>query len=67
MTNPIRTEVHNRDCHRLLDGDKIVGFALRLSNNRWGMANERGVMLTRRSFERPRDVAAAYREVTSCR
>ena len=51
---------YDKDCYRIMVGETIVGFALRLTNNRWCMTDTNDKHLSKQSYARPDDVAAAW-------
>lgn len=56
----IRTERADKDIYRLLDGEKIVGFAMKLSNGRWCMSDKDDNRIGRTTYGSPKEVAAAW-------
>ncbi|MBY0361824.1 MAG: hypothetical protein K2X45_07940 [Phreatobacter sp.] len=41
-TSKLRTERADKDAHRIMDGDKVVAMALRLTNDQWIVCDTRG-------------------------
>lgn len=53
---------YDAQCYRLWQDKKVVGFALKLTNGRWGMFDANDKRLTIRTFQAPKDVAASFSE-----
>ena len=55
----VKLERYDKNCQRLLVNGEIIGFALQLSDGRWGLFDPDDKRLTKLAFRTPRDVAAA--------
>lgn len=60
---PIVAEHADADVYRMKDGDKIVGFAIRLSNGLWRQFGpEMAAPLNKKNFATPKAAAEAFPE-----
>lgn len=61
----IKAKRYSPDFYRLLDGDQIVGFASRLTNNRWIMVDPNDKRIGMQTYDSPTAVAADFTTVTT--
>jgi hypothetical protein len=56
-----KLERFDKDCYRIVEGGSVVAFAIRLSNDRWRLSDvDDFPLLGNRSFDKPKDVLAAW-------
>lgn len=53
-------ERYDNDAQRIMDDGEIVGMALRLANNQWGLFDTNEVRVCDQAFGRPKDVLAHF-------
>lgn len=59
----ITIERYDKDCHRLKDeAGTIIGFALRLANNKWCLTDPNDKKITPISFDTPAQVRDAMQQ-----
>ena len=52
----MKLDRYDKDCYRVVQAGVIVGFALRLSNDKWSACDLDAFRLTRRQFGKPTEV-----------
>jgi len=52
----MKLDRHDKDCYRIMEGTAIVGFAMRMSNGKWGAYTTDDIRLTRLTFSKPAEV-----------
>lgn len=59
-----RSVRYDKDTHRIQIGDEVVALAQRLTNDRWVLNDMNDRRMEKRSHASPKEVAAAYDDVT---
>ena len=49
----LRSERYDKNCHRIMRGEAVVGFLLRHANDTWGIYDSCDRKLAGRNFARP--------------
>lgn len=56
----IKAERVDASIYRILDGEKVVALAMRLTNKKWALHDPNDKRLTATTFDAPKDAAAHY-------